>query len=175
MMRFVIGTLALALTVGFVSRSVTDRAGSPSATTATQVETISSAPPISTPKMGNGLAANELNRSPDGHFYADLMVNGAPVHFLVDTGASTVALTRQDAQKVGLQFSDGEFTSKAKTANGEVALKPVTLDRVTLGPLEATQVDAAIIDQGLDISLLGQSWLRRVGTVTIEGDRMVLR
>jgi aspartyl protease family protein len=97
------------------------------------------------------------------------------VHFMVDTGASMVALTRDDAQRIGLQFSDGDFTGAAQTAGGQVKLKPVTLDRVTLGALEANQVEAAIVGEGLGQSLLGQSWLRQVGKVTIEGDRMVLR
>ncbi len=127
------------------------------------------------PSAGNGFADVTLNRAADGHFYADAMVNGTAIHFLVDTGATTIALTREDAQRAGLQFSNDEFTASAQTANGPAALKPVTLNRVALGPLEANQVDAAIVDKGLNISLLGQNWLRQVGTVTIQGDRMVLR
>ena len=69
--------------------------------------------------MGNGYADAAIARSADGHFYADLMVNGAPVHFLVDTGASVVALTRDDAQKVGLQFSEGEFTRRPRRRPGQ--------------------------------------------------------
>ncbi len=171
MIRFFIGTIALALTVGIVSRS--DPSALVAAPAPTPAKQEAKAEP--TKQMGNGLAETVLERSGDGHFYADLMVNGAQVHFLVDTGATTVALTREDAQKAGLQFSEEQFTGIAKTASGEVGLKPVTLDRMTLGALEATQVDGAIIDQGLNISLLGQSWLRQVGIVTIEGDRMVLR
>lgn len=124
---------------------------------------------------GNGYASVRLARAADGHFYADAMVNGAPVRFMVDTGASSIALSAEDARRVGLAFSAGEFTGQAQTASGTVGIKPVALDRVTIGPLEATQVDAAIVEQGLGISLLGQSWLRRVGTVTINGDVMELR
>jgi aspartyl protease family protein len=125
--------------------------------------------------IGNGYAETVLERSADGHFYADIMINGAPIRALVDTGASMIALSKDDAQRAGLAFSPDEFTGSAQTAGGVAAVKPVMLDRVTLGVLEADRVEAAIVDQGLNQTLLGQSWLKRVGTVTIEGDRMVLR
>ncbi len=124
---------------------------------------------------GNGVAESQIKRSPDGHFYVDALVNGSSVHFLVDTGASMVALTREDAQRVGLVFFDNEFTGEARTASGTAKVKPVKLERVAVGALEAPQVDAAIIDSGLGISLLGQSWLQRVGNVTITGDTLILR
>ena len=172
MNRLILGTLILAAVVGMMSRPTQpDEAVAPSAL-APPTESGSVAP---RPVVGNGYADIAITRSADGHFYADLMVNGAPVHFLVDTGASVVALTRDDAQKVGLQFSEGEFTASAQTAGGPVGVKPVTLDRMTLGALEATAVQGAIIERGLSVSLLGQSWLGQVGHVTIEGDVMTLR
>jgi aspartyl protease family protein len=124
---------------------------------------------------GNGLAGVTLTRSADGHFYADATINGATIHVLVDTGASTVALTRADAQAAGVQFGPGDFTATAQTAGGRVAMKPVMLDRVGIGAIEARNVDAVVIDSAMTVSLLGQSWLRRVGNVQIAGDRMVLR
>lgn len=170
MLRYVVGTVIVAAIFGYASQ--------PPATPApAAIAAPASAPTdeAALQRAGNGYAETILRRAPDGHFYADLMVNGAPIKFLVDTGATTVALTRDDAQRAGLQFSDGEFTGKAQTASGTVGVKPVTLDRVSLGALEATQVDASIIESGLTQSLLGQSWLKRVGTVTIEGDEMKLR
>jgi aspartyl protease family protein len=124
---------------------------------------------------GNGLADVTLTRSADGHFYADAIINGATIHVLVDTGATTVALSRADAQAAGLQFSEGDFTGTAQTAGGDIKLKPVTLDRVGIGAVEARNVDAVVVDSKMNVSLLGQSWLRRVGNVQIAGDRMVLR
>ncbi len=132
------------------------------------------APPVAQ-LAGNGLAEVTLTRAPDGHFYADALINGATIHVLVDTGASTVALTRADAQAAGIQFSGGDFTATAQTAGGAVALKPITLDRVGIGAVEARNVDAVVVKSTLSVSLLGQSWLRRVGNVQIAGDRMVLR
>jgi aspartyl protease family protein len=124
---------------------------------------------------GNGLADVTLARSPDGHFYANAIINGATIHVLVDTGATTVALTRADAQAAGVQFGEGEFTGTAQTAGGDIRLKPVVLDRVGIGAVEARAVDAVVVDSKMNVSLLGQSWLRRVGNVQIIGDRMILR
>ena len=59
------------------------------------------------PAAGNGFASREISRAPDGHFYLDAQVNGAQVHFLVDTGASMVALTAADAQRAGIALPSG--------------------------------------------------------------------
>ncbi len=122
--------------------------------------------------IGNGLASRELKRSLDGHFYADAQVNGARIRFLVDTGASFVALTPNDARRAGISARSERV--KALGAGGELEVTPVTIDRIALGPLVASDIGGAIIDD-LPISLLGQSYLSQVGSVTIEGDRMVLR
>lgn len=118
--------------------------------------------------------ATILNRDPGGHFYADAFVNGTTVRFLVDTGATGVALTIQDAQRVGLPFFPGEFTTVGRGASGDVRGKHVTLDRVSLGGREVERVSGAIIEGG-DISLLGQSFLSKMGTIEISGDQMVIR
>lgn len=115
-----------------------------------------------------------LQRDSSGHFFVDAQVNGMPVHFLVDTGASGVALTTADAQRVGLQFSRGEFTTVGRGASGPVNGAFVTLGRVSVQGKSVENVDGAIIDGG-DTSLLGQSFLSRMGTIEIKGDRMVIR
>jgi aspartyl protease family protein len=116
-----------------------------------------------------------IARKPDGHFYADATVNGRSVRFLIDTGATAVALTSRDARQIGLPFSPSEFTVIGKGASGEVRGKPVTIDRIALGPIEAARIPGAIVAEGLDVSLLGQSFLSRVDSVRIAGDRMTLR
>jgi aspartyl protease family protein len=113
-------------------------------------------------------------RSPDGHFYTDALVNGSTVRFMIDTGATSIALTRGDADRIGLSAPDEAFTATAMGAGGAIAVRPVTLDRVAVGSLEATGVDGAVVRQGLGVSLLGQSWLSRLRSVKIEGDRMTL-
>lgn len=121
---------------------------------------------------GNGLARREIFRAADGHFYLDAQVNGARVRFLVDTGASIVALTAGDAQRAGIALPSERAT--AQGAGGAVEVMPVTIERIAAGPLEARSVPAAVVPQ-LPVSLLGQSFLERVGRVEISGDRMVLR
>ena len=121
---------------------------------------------------GNGFARREIVRAADGHFYLDAQVNGARVTFLVDTGASLVALSAADAQRAGIALPSERAT--ARGVGGEIEVMPVTIERLAAGPLEARSVPAAIVPQ-LAVSLLGQSFLERVGRVEISGDRMVLR
>lgn len=115
-----------------------------------------------------------LNRGPDGHFYADAQVNGVTVHFLVDTGATGVALSAADARRVGLPFFSSEFTAVGRGASGEVRGKLVTLDRVSLGGKSVDNVGGAILE-GSEMSLLGQSFLSRMGTIEMTADKMVIR
>ena len=115
-----------------------------------------------------------LERAADGHFYADAQVNGISVHFMVDTGATGVALSADDARRVGLPFFSSEFTAVGRGASGEVRGKIVTLDRVTLGGKSVEQVGGAILE-GSEMSLLGQSFLSQMGTIEISQDRMVIR
>jgi len=121
---------------------------------------------------GNGFASREIERAADGHFYLDAQVNGAQIHFLIDTGASMVALTPEDAQRAGIALPNERAT--AQGAGGAVEIIPVTIDRIAAGPLEARDVPGAVARE-LPVSLLGQSFLSRVGNVQISGDRMVLR
>jgi aspartyl protease family protein len=116
-----------------------------------------------------------LPRAPDGHFYVDAMVNGTSVHFMVDTGASSVALTQADAQRAGMFFSANDFNQVGRGAGGEIALRSVRLDRVAVGTIEARDVQGVVIGGDGDMSLLGQSFLATLGGVSIEGDTMVLR
>jgi aspartyl protease family protein len=130
------------------------------------------AAPAIAPAAGNGFASREIARAADGHFYLDAQVNGAQVHFLVDTGASMVALTSADAQRAGIALPSARMT--AEGAGGAIEVVPVTIERIAAGPLEARGVEGAVARE-LPVSLLGQSFLSRIGTVQISGDRMVLR
>ena len=126
-------------------------------------------------KLDNYFAGTaELSRSADGHFYSDVSVNRTRIHALVDTGASVVALTGADASAIGLRWNQADVRVVGSGASGPVEGVPVTLDSVELGRHEARQVQAVIIPKGLDVSLLGQSYLTTVDPVRIEGDRMLL-
>jgi aspartyl protease family protein len=123
--------------------------------------------------MSNAYGPFSVQRSPDSHFYVDADVNGTTVHFLVDTGASGVVLAAADAQRLGI--SGDNFTVSAMSAGGEIKLMPAMVDRLALGPLVADDVPVLVAKDKLPISLLGQSYLSRVGTVAISGDTMTLQ
>ena len=116
----------------------------------------------------------ELKREPDGHFYADVEINNMPIRILVDTGASGIALTRDDARRAGLPVSVGMFDVVGEGASGDVKGEYAMLDTVRLGKETARQVPAIVLDGG-NQSLLGQSFLRQFDSVEIKGDRMILR
>jgi aspartyl protease family protein len=116
-----------------------------------------------------------LDRRPDGHFYADVMVNGQPVNFLIDTGATAIALTADDARSLGFYWNDMELEPVGRGVSGEVRGKMVALHHVQLGGKEAWDMQAAIIPEGLGVSLLGQTFLSQIGSVKISGDQMTLR
>jgi aspartyl protease family protein len=115
-----------------------------------------------------------LERRENGHFYVDAEVGDQYVNFLVDTGASTVALTMDDAKRLGIPFSPAEFTVIAKGASGDVRGKTVTLDRVSIDGKEVREVRGMVIE-GLETSLLGQSYLSRITSVEMGRDYMTLR
>jgi aspartyl protease family protein len=96
------------------------------------------------------------------------------VRFLVDTGASAILLTAADAARVGAQDS-GEGHWIADTANGKSAMRRIRLDTMSVGVSRAEDVPAAIGSDGLSVSLLGANWIAHVSSMTIEGDRMLLR
>ena len=116
----------------------------------------------------------ELARAGDGHFYADAMVNNSRIHFLIDTGASVVALTGADARAAGLHWSAADVRPIARGASGPVFGVALTLDHISLNGHKANNVSAIIVPEGLDTSLLGQSYLSTVQPVRIEHDKMVL-
>ncbi len=113
-----------------------------------------------------------LAADPRGHFLSEGAVNGTPVRFLVDTGATTVALPAADAMRLGLDYRKGRpaFTS---TAAGVVPVYIITLDTVRLGAIELNSVEATVIERGLEVALLGMSFLNRV-EMRREGHLMTL-
>lgn len=116
----------------------------------------------------------DVPRSRDGHYYLTLEINDASVNFVVDTGASQMVLTQADAARAGLEPDDLAYLARAHTANGEVRIAPVRLDRVLLGSFEDRNVPAAVNGGEMTTSLLGMSYLQRWGRIEIAGDRLVL-
>ncbi len=112
---------------------------------------------------------------PRGHFLVEVDVNGTPVRFLVDTGATMVTLTAEDAQRIGLPVRALDYSARTQTANGEVRVAPVTLRDMRLGDLEMQDVEATVTQAQLNISLLGTSFLRRLSGYEVRPEGLVLR
>jgi aspartyl protease family protein len=113
-----------------------------------------------------------LSSDAAGMFVTEGAINGVPVRFVVDTGASSIALPGREAQRLGIDYRKGE-RALVNTANGVTAAYRVTLDRVKLGGIELNAVDGVVIEQGLSITLLGMSFLNRV-EMKRDGERMTL-
>lgn len=129
------------------------------------------------PSMAVETGAGEitLNRRSDGHFHVSATVNGERVQFLVDTGASVVTLTRDDAERAGLNPDTLSYSQRFDTANGITFGAPVRIDRLDIGGIAITDVRAAVMERGLGTSLLGMSFLDRLSSFSVEGDTLTLR
>jgi aspartyl protease family protein len=102
----------------------------------------------------------ELKAGPHGHFYSRIRVNGRDVEAMVDTGASIVALTFEDAASAGIHIRDPEFTHRVSTANGVARVAMITLDTVAIEDIMVHNVRAAVAEPGkLSKTLLGMSFL----------------
>ena len=110
----------------------------------------------------------------DGHFHLTAQVNGQEVRFMVDTGASSIALGPADARRVGLDPDDLAYVGTAITANGRVETAPVTIDEIAIGDIVDRNVRAYVIGGDLEGSLLGMSYLRTFARVSFEGDLLIL-
>jgi aspartyl protease family protein len=118
---------------------------------------------------------NVYRRARDGHFYVDADVNGARIRFLVDTGATYVALSPDDARSAGLRIFDSDYTARSSTANGVTRVAPVTLRQVELDQLQLFDVRAVVMEKPMPVSLLGMSFLSRLQGYETRNDELVLR
>lgn len=110
-----------------------------------------------------------------GHFLTRARVNGRPVRVLVDTGASSVVLSYEDARKIGLNPRPSEFTIRVQTANGEGRAARVKLRSVEMGSIRENNIDAMIAPKGtLNVSLLGMTFLKKLKRFELSGNRLIL-
>lgn len=117
----------------------------------------------------------ELRANFQGHYYTTAEIDGRSVNVLVDTGATAVALTFEDARTIGLSLRDSDFTMRVSTANGYGRVAPVTLDRVSIGDITVRNVRGAVMEPGkLGTTLLGMSFLGRLQRVDIRAGTLVL-
>ena len=109
----------------------------------------------------SGRQSVTLAADSQGHYFADGAINGAPVRFLLDTGATVVSMPASTAGRLGIDYRKGE-RGVVKTAAGRVDSWRVRLDSVRVGSVEIAGVEGLVIEQGLDVVLLGMSFLNRV-------------
>ncbi|MBS9716530.1 TIGR02281 family clan AA aspartic protease [Pseudohalocynthiibacter aestuariivivens] len=119
-------------------------------------------------------ATIEVPRSPDGHFYLTLQIKGQPVRFTVDTGATYIVLSPDDARRIGINPETLAYLGQAETANGTVRTARVKLDNVLLGPIIEDNIPAYVNEADMDSSLLGMSYLNRFERIEIANGKLVL-
>ncbi|APX90758.1 aspartyl protease [Brevirhabdus pacifica] len=111
----------------------------------------------------------------DGHFYLTLEVGDTPIRFVIDTGATDVVLSRDDAERLGFDMSTLGFAGEARTANGRVRTARVELENVGVGDLRDSTLPAYVNEGEMDTSLLGMAYLKRFEKVEISKKTMVLK
>ena len=128
---------------------------------------------------GMALSAGDevvVYRTSGGRFLVDGKVDGTPVRFLFDTGATGVALTAADARRAGIATAAADYTLPSHTANGIALVAPVRLQTVEVGGIVVKDVMASVSKEGaLGSNLLGHSFLERLASYEVRGDRLILR
>jgi aspartyl protease family protein len=124
--------------------------------------TITFGTPVDVGGRGGPASGNEITlpAGSGGHYYANGTINGRPARFVVDTGATSVAIGQADAERLGLDWRNAR-TAMGQTANGTVVMRAVTLASVRIGDVEVPNVEAVVVPQGMPFVLLGNSFLRR--------------
>ncbi|MCE3249377.1 MAG: family clan aspartic protease [Geminicoccaceae bacterium] len=110
-----------------------------------------------------------------GHFVLDAVVDGVPLTFLVDTGASDIVLTLDDARELGFRPQELEFSQRFRTANGEVRGAPVRLRELRIGQFSLYDLEASVNEAPLAISLLGMGFLEQLAGYEVDDGRLILR
>lgn len=132
------------------------------------------APPAT--KSVNRDSVVEIEAERNGHFNTEADINGRSIPVMIDTGATMVVLSYEDAERAGLLLTDKDFTRSVSTANGVARVAPVTLDRVSIGNITVRDVPAAVAESGrLRTSLLGMTFLSRLSRFDMRSGRLVLQ
>lgn len=120
------------------------------------------APTAASATLGGSEGAAQLTKGADGHFWAEAAVDGKAVRFLVDTGATAVSLSLADARRLGIDTDKLTYDYSVITADGRTRAASVKLASVAIAGARVRDVDALVIEKGLETSLLGMSYLGRL-------------
>lgn len=119
--------------------------------------------------------AASVAKAGDGHYWAEADVDGKAVRFLVDTGASAVALTPHDAERLGIDTQALDYAYRVTTASGQTRAAAVRLASISIAGARVTNVDALVIEDGLQTSLLGMTYLGRLSRFEATPTTLILR
>lgn len=124
----------------------------------------------------NGFARKVFLRAArNGHFYANAYVNGRSIPVVIDTGATGIHLTYEDARRIGFIMRDSDYRYRSRTANGVARMAIVRLDKVRVGDIEVRDLSATVSERGkLFKTLLGMAFLKRLASVRISGGNLEL-
>lgn len=128
-----------------------------------------------TPTHSAEAGSVSLKADDHGHFETEAEINGRPIDVMVDTGATIVALTYDDAERSGIYPKPGDFTHTVSTANGQARVAPVEIDSIRIGDITVRNIRAAVAEPGkLHRTLLGMSFLGRLSRVDMRSNTLVL-
>lgn len=157
-MRQIVIMAVMLLVLGGLSARYLDDRGKPAPNAATAM---TSSPGAASPPGRSRSVV--LRRGNGGHFWTEARVDGRRVEFVVDTGATTIALRESDAARLGIHPAPREYTVKVSTANGISRAAPVMLQRVEIGDIVVRNVQALVQpDSALGVNLLGMTFLSKV-------------
>lgn len=122
----------------------------------------------------NGEGSVTLSRANDGHFYATLAVNGRDIEFVVDTGATSIVLSQDDAQDIGIDIENLNYLGQSYTANGIVRTAEVRLNHIELGDITFYDMRASVNGGELNQSLLGMDYINQFSEFKITGNTLTL-
>lgn len=117
----------------------------------------------------------EVARAGDSHFYITAQIDGNPVDFMVDTGATMIALTWADARRAGISPETLRFDRRVQTASGTAMVASARMGLMTIGPIERQGLAVTVLPEGAGQSLLGLSFLNTLQSYEVSGNRLILR
>ena len=127
------------------------------------------------PSKASNSGTVDLRAGPQGHFFADARLNGQAITAMVDTGASLVALTHEDARRGGIRLTDDDYRHPAQTANGIAHVAIVEISRLAIGDIQVRNVRATVHPPGmLHVSLLGMSFIQKLRRAEMRQGRLIL-
>ena len=169
-MRNIVITAAIMAGLGIFMAQMADKLTPASASTSSVKQTAM----VATPAQA-GLRSLNIPRDPRGHFQTDGRIDGQRITFMVDTGASVVALNESSAARFGLRPTPGQYTANVSTANGTVKAAPTRIEMLDVGGLIVRDVAAMVLpDEALSENLLGLSFLSRLKRFEYSNGMMVL-